>query len=91
MIDIDEQIKVQKVKWIKWYFQREELHWKETMQEIISVKKLDIFLKSNFEIPIKLKLHVFYYKLLKVWSEIKYRDIASKENVLNRTCGIIVK
>jgi len=84
MLDIDETLKVQKLKWIKWYFQREELHWKKTMREIIGAENLDIFLKSNFEIPKRVKQNIFYYELLKTWRNMKYRHILTKEDVLNQ-------
>jgi endonuclease/exonuclease/phosphatase family metal-dependent hydrolase len=84
MIDIEETLKVQKVKWIKWYFQREETDWKKTMKKIIGVDNLEIFLKSNFEIPPRLKVNVFYYELLKTWRDVKYKKILSKEDVLSQ-------
>ena len=84
MIDIVEQLKVQKIKWIKWYFQREETYWKETMRTIIGVQSLDIFLKSNFEIPHRLKSCMFYFEMLRIWKEVKYKEINTKEDVLNQ-------
>ena len=84
MIDIKEVMKTQKIKWIKWYFDRKYTYWKNTMKTILGVQNLDLFLKSNYELPSKQNTTSFYYEVLKVWKKVKYDQVKSKEYVLNQ-------
>ena len=69
MIDLEEMMKVQKIKLIIKHFVEKEKQWKYTMQTILGIKNLNLFLKSNFIIP----PHVspFYNDVLKFWKEVK--------------------
>ncbi len=84
MIDLNERLKIQKIKWIKWYHERDEVYWKATMKKLFPVENLDIFLKSEFTLSNKLHISEFYMELLKVWKEIKYSTINSSEDILNQ-------
>ncbi len=84
MIDLLERLRVQKIKWIKWYYEKDDVYWKATMEKCIPVENVDIFLKSNFMLPQKSHISEFYYEILKTWREIKYSKIDSKEDVLNQ-------
>ena len=82
MVDFKEMLKVQKIKWVQKYFNNQKQHWKNTMQTLVGVDNLDVFLQSNFIIP--KSISPFYNEVLSLWSEIKYDLIEEEEDVLNQ-------
>ena len=54
MVDLEEMIKAQQIKMIKRLLANENLLWKPTMEVIIGILNLDLFLRSNFPIQ---KIH----------------------------------
>ena len=52
------------------------------MQNLVGVDNQDVFLQSNFMIPKSISL--FYNKVFKSWSEIKYDLVKETEDVLNQ-------
>ena len=51
MVDLIEMNKLQKIKWIKKLISPLDHSWKHTMKEVLGIKDLQLFLKSNFQIP----------------------------------------
>lgn len=82
MVDFKEMFKVQKIKWVKQYFNINKQHWKNTMQTLIGVYNLDVFLQSKFIIPNSIS--PFYNEVLRFWSEVQYDLIEDEEDVLNQ-------
>ena len=82
MCDLPSMIKVQKLKWIKKYFDKSFFPWKNTMQSICNIERLDIFLNSNFD-PDSIHSN-FYSEVLKAWKEVKYNKTQSATDILNQ-------
>ena len=82
MIDLEEMMKVQKIKLIIKHFVEKEKQWKYTMQTILGIKNLNLFLKSNFIIP----PHVspFYNDVLKFWKEVKFDKCEVSDDILSQ-------
>ena len=71
-----------KSKMIKRLLANENLLWKPTMEAIIGILNLDLFLRSNFPVP--KNTSNFYTAVLKSWKEFKYETFNSKEDILNQ-------
>ena len=82
MVDLEEMIKAQQIKMIKRLLENENLLWKPTMEAIIGISNLDLFLRSNFPVP--KNTSNFYTAVLKSWKEFKYETFNSKEDILNQ-------
>ena len=82
MVDLEEMIKAQQIKMIKRLLANENLLWKPTMEVIIGISNLDLFLRSNFPVP--KNTSNFYTAVLKSWKEFKYETFNSKEDILNQ-------
>ena len=67
---------------IKRFLANENLLWKPTMEAIIGIPNLDLFLRSNFPVP--KNTSNFYTAVLKSWKEFKYETFNSKEDILNQ-------
>ena len=66
---------------IKHLLANENLLWKPTMEAMIGIPHLDLFLRNNF--PVQKKSN-FYTAVLKSWKEFKYETFNSKEDILNQ-------
>ena len=75
-------IKAQQIKMIKRLLTNENLLWKPTMEAIICIPNLDLFLRSNFPVP--KNTSNFYTAVLKSWKEFEYESFNSKEDILNQ-------
>ena len=75
-------IKVQKLKWVKKYFDESSCSWKNTMRSICTITRLDIFLNSNFD-PVSIQ-SPFYRDVLKTWKEVKYTRTQSATDIHNQ-------
>ena len=84
MIEVLEaMIKAQQIKMIKRMLANENLLWKPTMEAIIAIPNLHLFLRSNFPVPNNTSIN-FYTAVLKSWKEFKYETFDSKEDILNQ-------
>ena len=72
MVDVHEFFKVQKIKWVQKALKTTNRTWKKTMQTVLGVKNLDIFLKSNHSIPVDIT--EFYKDVLEGLAEVKYKQ-----------------
>ena len=82
MVDLEEMIKAQQIKMIKRLLANENLLWKPTMEAIIGISNLDLFLRSNFPVP--KNTSNFYTTVLKSSKEFKNETFNSKEDILNQ-------
>ena len=82
MIDLEEMMKVQKIKLIIKHFVEKENQWKYTMQTILGIKNLNLFLKSNFIIPPDVS--PFYNDVLKFWKEVKFDKCEVSDDILSQ-------
>ena len=82
MIDLEEMMKVQKIKWIKKFFVEKEKQWKYTMKNILGIQDLDLFLKSNFIIPTDIS--PFYHDVLNFWKEVKFDKCEISDDILSQ-------
>ena len=81
MVDLIEMNKLQKIKWIKKLISPLDHSWKHTMKEVLGIKDLQLFLKSNFQIPCINQIPLFYLDVLECWKEIKYEEKKTAEDL----------
>jgi hypothetical protein len=79
MISIHDMIKVQKITWLQKYLKNKPSYWKNTMEGIMKIHKLDIFLQSNFSVP--KRISEFYRSVLQSWKDIQYEKVHSIEDI----------
>ena len=84
MIDLIEMNKLQKIKWIKKFNSPSEHSWKHTMKVVLGIKDLHLFLKSNFKLPSKNQIPLFYMDVLECWKELKYENVLTVEDIVQQ-------
>jgi exonuclease III len=77
MISIQDMITGQRLTWIQKYLRRNNSYWKDTMESILNIDYLDIFLQSNFCIPHRIT--EFYRTVLQCWKNTRNDNIKSSE------------
>ena len=82
MIDIKAIVLSQKVMWIKKYLSDKEYLLKHTMKNIITIKDLDSYLKSNCDLPKQFSM--FYKDVLICWDGVKKTNIEGRDDVLEQ-------
>ena len=65
MIDIRLLIMTKKLKWVVLYLNNHECLWRHSIEANIKVKKLNVFLRSNYDICENLTNSTFYMEVLK--------------------------
>ena len=75
MISVHDMIKAQRITWMQKYLNNIPSYWKSTMECIMKIHKLDIFLQSNFSIP--KHISEFYRSVLQSWKDIQYDKVHS--------------
>ena len=82
MIDLQEMIDVQKLKWIKKILNDKEYTWKYTAADILGIKHLDIYIRSNPEPP--KNTSQFYADILAIWRKIRDNKLENKAEVIDQ-------
>ena len=80
MPDIRSVIHAQKLKWVKLYLNNHDCLWRVTMEELIGVENLNIFLRSNFCIKDLSNTSFFYKEMLKSLYHATQPGIANLNN-----------
>ncbi len=81
MPDLKSIIVVQKLKWIKLALLNHMAYWKFTMQKLIGVEHLSLFLLSNCNHRDFSVRSMFYKEVLDVWNNVRYIDDTSQEGI----------
>ena len=74
MIDLKSVILVQKLKWIKLFLNNHNCMWRKTMENLIKVKNLNLFLRGNFELIKIPKTTQFYMEVLQSLETLNLRS-----------------
>lgn len=85
MIDIRSQIITQKLKWVKLYLNCHDGLWRSSMEGLINVKNLGVFLRSNFDLNTEWTKSIFYSDVLNALHKLNIVDqYNTKDNLINQ-------
>ena len=84
MTDLESVLIVQKLKWISRYLDHHSCFWRHTMEALIGVENLNIFLRSNFNIKDFKTITPFYKEVLQALCSARYIDNITSEGISNQ-------
>ncbi len=82
MIDLNEMLKAQKLKWVIKAINDNDLIWKNTMKSIVGVKDLKIFFRHAGQINICNSR--FYSEIIQIWKGLIKKEVITKQEVLSQ-------
>ena len=85
MLDIRSQIMTQKLKWIKLYLNCHDCLWRYSMEALINVENVNMFLRSNYDMCNNWTNSKFYNELLSILYKLNLIDQSNSiENLQNQ-------
>ena len=85
MIDLQAMITVQKLKWFRLYLNNHKCQWISLMENLVNVKSLSIFLRSNFDMSETFTKSSFYRECICLLHNLNnFNDRAKKKNIFNQ-------